>query len=55
MDSVDSEEVSGAADPKEAAELIPEEEEIVEEVEVIPEEVNYNRSLERLMNLYSST
>ena len=53
------EEVSGAAEAKEAAEeaakLIPEEEEIVEEVEVIPEEVNYNRSLERLMDLDSST
>ena len=56
---VDSEEVWGAAEAKEAAEetaeLIPEQEVIVEEVEVIPEEVNYNRSLERLMNLDSST
>ena len=58
-DSVDSEEVSDAAEveeaAKEAAEGIPEEEEIEEEVEVILEEVNYNRSLERLMDLDSST
>ena len=49
------EEVLGAAKAKEAAELIPEEEEIVQEVEVIPEEVNYNRSLERFIDLDSST
>ena len=56
---VDSEEVSGAAEAEEAAEEAaeaqPEEEEIVEEVEVIPEEVNCNRYLERLMDLDSST
>ena len=56
---VNSEEVSGPAEAEEAAdetaELIPEEEEIVEEVDVIPEEVNQNRSLERLMDLDSST
>ena len=55
----DSEEVLDAAESEEAAEetaeVIPEEEEIVEEVEVIPEEVNYNRYLERLMDLDSST
>ena len=49
----------GTAEAKEAAEeaakLIQEEEEIVEEVEVIPEEVNYNISLEQLMDLDSST
>ena len=57
------EEVSGAAEAEEAdeeadeeaAELIQEEEDIVEEVEVIPENVNYNRSLEHLMYLDSST
>ena len=56
---VDSEEVSDVAKAEEAVEeaakAIPEEEDIVEEVEVIPEEVNYNRYLERLMDLYSST
>ena len=58
-DSVDLEEVSGAAEAKEAAEeeadFIQEEEEIVEELEVITKEVNYNRYLEQLMDLDSST
>ena len=58
-DSVDLEEVSGAAEAEEAAEeaakIIQEEEEIVEEVEVIMEEVNCNRSLEQLMDIDSST
>ena len=53
------EEVTGAAEGKEAAEeaaeLIQEEEEIMEEVEVITEEVNCNRYLEQLMDLDSST
>ena len=53
------EEVLGAAEAKEAAEevadIIPEEEDIVKEEEVIPVEVNYNRSLERLMDKDSST
>ena len=56
---VNSDEVLDAAEveevAEEAAKAIPEEEEIVKEVEVIPEEVNYNRSLERLMDLDSST
>ena len=54
-DSVDSEEVLGVAEAGEEAELIQEEEEIVEEVEVIMEEVNWNRFLEQLMDLDSST
>ena len=54
MDAAEAKEAA-----EEAAEAIPEEEEIVEEiveeVEVIPEEVSYNRSLERLMDIDSST
>ena len=45
-DLVDLEEVLVEEAAEEAAELIQEEEEIVEEVKVIPEDVNYNRSLE---------
>ena len=45
----------GRGGGREAAKLIQEEEKIVEGVEVIPEEVNYNRSLEQFMDLDSST